>query len=506
MSALQAKVTIDKDFVIADIDPRIYGGFIEHMGRCVYGGIYDPEYSDADELGFRQDVLSYVKELQVPIVRYPGGNFVSGYRWEDGIGAKASRPVRLNMAWRSLENNQIGLNEFIEWANRANSEVMMAVNLGTRGVQEAMDLLEYCNFPGGTHWSDLRKSHGYADPHRIKVWCLGNEMDGPWQICNKSAEEYGQLARETGKLMKRFDPSLELVACGSSGSHLSTYPQWDATVLEYCYEQVDLLSVHMYLNNKEEDLDHYLAKSVQMDAYIRSITSVCDYVKAKKRSSKTMRLSFDEWNVEPSVWDKQEVPLWQTSPPICEGDFTLADALVCGTMLITLLKHSARVKIACLAQLVNVFGIIMTAPGRPAWKSAIYYPFLHASLYGRGQAIQANVNAPFTDTRDFGEVSQIEAIAVHDPESGRLTLFAVNRNTEAPLEVLHDLKGFHPFDAYEHIVLGGENPEWANTLEAPDRIRPRSQGKCQMRGNEISISLPPLSWNVIRFSTNRQAE
>ena len=218
----QAKMIISKDFIVGEIDKRMYGSFIEHLGRAIYGGIYEPTHPLADEKGFRKDVIDLVKELQVPIVRYPGGNFVSGYNWEDGVGPVQNRPRRTELAWRTIETNEVGVNEFVEWADRVGAEVMMAVNLGTRGPDEARNLVEYCNHPGGSYYSDLRKSHGFEKPHNIKIWCLGNEMDGPWQIGHKTADEYGRIAWETAKVMKWIDPPIELVACGSSNSSMPT--------------------------------------------------------------------------------------------------------------------------------------------------------------------------------------------------------------------------------------------------------------------------------------------
>ena len=277
-----AIIHIDKHFQVSKIDKRIYGSFIEHLGRAVYGGIYQPDSPFADEQGFRKDTLELVKELGVPVVRYPGGNFVSGYRWEDGVGPKENRPQRLDLAWHVVEANQFGLNEFADWTKKANSEVMMAVNLGTRGVQEAMDILEYCNMDQGTHFSQLRKQHGWEKPHGIKLWCLGNEMDGPWQIGHKTADEYGRLANETAKVMKWMDPSIELVLCGSSSSGMPTFAEWEATVLEHCYENVDYLSLHNYYADHDNDSATFLASNREMDWFISQVVSICEYVKAEK--------------------------------------------------------------------------------------------------------------------------------------------------------------------------------------------------------------------------------
>ena len=329
-----AKLTVEKDFKIAEIDKRIYGSFIEHLGRAVYGGIWQPGHKTADEDGFRQDVLDLVRELNVPIVRYPGGNFVSNFYWEDSVGPVEERPSRLELAWRSTEPNRIGINEFAAWCKKAGTEVMQAVNLGTRGIEAACNLLEYCNHPSGTKYSDLRIAHGVKDPHNIKVWCLGNEMDGPWQTGHKTAAEYGHLADETAKAMKQIDPSIELVLCGSSNTGMPTFPEWESTALDWAYNSVDYISLHQYYGNRFNDTANFLAQSDDMDHFIKTVVATCDYVKARKRAKKNINLSFDEWN----VWfhaneaddDTMQNRPWQIAPHLLEDHYDFEDALLVG--------------------------------------------------------------------------------------------------------------------------------------------------------------------------------
>ena len=494
----KASVKIDKDFIIGSVDKRIFGSFVEQWGRSVYGGIFEPDHPTANEKGFRQDVIDLVKELQVPIVRYPGGNFLSGYNWEDGIGPIESRPKRLDLAWASVETNRIGTNEFVEWARLAETEVMMAVNLGTKGPDSARTLVEYCNHPEGTYWSDLRRLHGYKEPHSIKTWCLGNEMDGPWQICQKTAEEYGRIACETAKVMKWVDPSIELVACGSSGKGMPTFAQWEATILEHTYEHVDYLSLHTYFKNDEKGTSNFLARSLDMDQFISSVISICDYVKAKTRSKKNINLSFDEWN----VWYPTEITKdirWKSSQPINENIYNLQDALVVGCMLITLLKHADRVKMACMAQLVNTIAPIMTKTGGGAWRNTIFYPYLHASLYGRGKVLRPIVKSPVYDSADFSDVPYIEAVLVYNEEKDELTMFCVNRDEEEQLVVETDMAGFPGFDVLEHIVLEHEDRNAVNSLENPFNVVPHKGGKTTVDDCKAKSVLNKLSWNVIRF-------
>ncbi|MDQ0338634.1 alpha-N-arabinofuranosidase [Caldalkalibacillus uzonensis] len=498
-NSLKAKMVIDKDFRISDIDPRIYGSFIEHLGRAVYGGIYEPDHPQADQNGFRRDVMELVKELRVPIVRYPGGNMVSAYNWEDGVGPEEQRPRRLELAWRTIETNEFGTNEFVQWAKEVNAEVMMAVNLGTRGIDAARNFIEYCNHPGGTYWSDLRKKHGFEQPHHIKTWCLGNEMDGPWQIGHKTPEEYGRLAVETAKAMRLVDPTIELVACGSSNSSMPTFPEWEAITLEHTYEQVDYISLHTYYGNRENDTANFLAKSLDMDHFIKTVISTCDYIKAKKRSKKTINLSFDEWNVwyHSNEADKKIEP-WTIAPPQLEDVYNFEDALLVGCMLITLLKHADRVKIACLAQLVNVIAPIMTENGGRSWRQTIYYPYLHASLFGRGISLQPVISSPVYDSKDFTDVPYLEPAVVYNEEQDELTIFAVNRHLEKSLEVTCDVRSFEGYRIVEHIVLEHDDLKATNTAEV-ERVKPHTSGKSILNDGLLQASLSKASWNVIRL-------
>jgi alpha-N-arabinofuranosidase len=497
----KSRIILDKDFKIGEIDNRIYGSFIEHLGRAVYGGIYEPEHSKADEDGFRRDVISLVKELKVPIVRYPGGNFVSGYNWEDGVGPVESRPKRLDLAWKAIETNRVGVNEFATWAQKVDSEVMMAVNLGTRGVDAARNLVEYCNHPGGSYWSDLRKSHGFTTPHKFKTWCLGNEMDGPWQIGHKTADEYGRIACEAAKVMKWVDPSIELVACGSSNTNMPTFADWEATVLNHTYDFVDYISLHTYYGNFDNDTANFLAKSVDMDMFIKSVISICDYVKAKKRSKKTINLSFDEWNVWYHSFEQaQKNEPWAIAPALLEDIYTLEDALLVGSMLITLIKHSDRVKIACLAQLVNVIAPIMTVNGGMAWRQTIFYPYMHASIYGRGTSLLPVVDSPRYSTKEYDDVPLLDIAAVWNQEYKELVIFAVNKDMEESLLVECDLRSFPGYKMVEHISLGNADIKARNTLDNPMNIVPERRNNASEENGKVIVSLDKLSWNVLRFA------
>ena len=486
---MKAKIIINKNFKIGEIDNRLYGSFIEHIGRAVYGGIYEPAHKTADNDGFRKDVLDYVKRLKVPIVRYPGGNFVSGYNWEDGTGDKSKRPKKLDLAWKSTETNEVGIDEFQKWAKLAGTEIMMAVNLGTRGPQDAQNLVEYCNLDTDTYYANKRKENGFKEPFGIKTWCLGNEMDGPWQIGQKTPEEYGRIAAETAKLMKQTDPDIELVACGSSSYNMPTFAQWELTVLEHTYDFVDYISLHQYYGNQNDNTADFLARSVHMDAFIKSVAAICDAIKAKKHSQKTINLSFDEWN----VWFHShgaDFEKWSVAPSIIEDIYTFEDALVVGCMLITLQNNCDRVKMACLAQLVNVIAPIMTETGGDVWAQTIFYPFMYASLNGRGIALKTVIECDSYTSKDNLTVPYIEVSVIYNEEKRELTVFAVNRSLDEDMELY--IEGAEGAKLKKHIELYSDNLKSINTKD-DEEVSPKEREIFE------KIILKKHSWNMLTY-------
>jgi alpha-N-arabinofuranosidase len=495
---LTATIVVDKDDVIAPLDRRIFGTFVEHMGRCVYGGIYEPGHPTADANGFRGDVLALTKELGATIVRYPGGNFLSGYNWEDGVGPKNKRPTRLDLAWGSTETNEFGTNEFMTWAKAAGVEPMLAVNLGTRGPDEARHFIEYCNHPGGTHYSDLRRSHGFEQPHGIKFWCLGNEMDGPWQICQKTATEYGRIAQETAKVMRLVDPSVQLTACGSSNHAMPTYGHWEQEVLERSFDQVDFISLHQYFRNDTNDIKSYFSVIEDLDSFIKEVIAIADAVAAKRRSSKRIMLSLDEWN----VWYKAHTPAdlrqsgWPKAPKLIEEVYNFEDALIVGGVLITLMNNADRVKAACLAQLVNVIGAIMTEAGGPAWRQTIFYPFSQASQFGHGNVLRTHTQTEGYVTADHPKLDYLLATVLHDENTGRCTVFAMNRSATDPMTLSVELRGFGGLRLLSATELHHPDPKAENTLSSPHTVQPTEHRGQSLDGLNLQAKLRPLSWSV----------
>ncbi len=485
---MKAKIIIDKNKIIAKTDRRLFGSFIEHLGRAVYGGIYEPDHESADKNGFRQDVAAVVRELNVPVIRYPGGNFVSGYNWEDGVGEKSERPQKLELAWQAIETNQVGIHEFCSWAKSVGSEVMMAVNLGTRGADEARQLVEYCNASTPTYYANQRRKNGQEEPFGIKLWCLGNEMDGDWQIGHKTAREYARVAHEAAKLMKLTDENIELVACGSSNYYMPTFGEWEETVLRECYDCIDYLSLHSYYGNQDDDTPEFLARSLDMDAFIKEVGGICDKIQEEKKTDKKIYLSFDEWNVWFHSADKDaKIKKWSVAPPQLEDIYNLEDALLVGSLIITLVKNCDRVKIACLAQLVNVIAPIMTEKNGRVWKQTIFYPYMHALKYANGTALNVTVECESYDTAKHKNVPYIDSCAVLCGDE--LVVFAVNRSLDDECALGVDLPGAK---AVEHIVLTGTDLKAANSADE-EKIRPET------RPVKDDLILPSKSWNVIRY-------
>jgi alpha-L-arabinofuranosidase len=502
---MRVSVIANREYKVATIDNRLYGAFLEHLGRAIYTGIYEPDHKSADANGMREDVIELVRELKVPIVRYPGGNFVSAYNWEDGVGPRDKRPTRLDLAWHTSESNQVGLHEFSQWCESVGTEMMLAINLGSRGLDHGRNFVEYVNGPTGSAWGDLRKSHGRAEPFGVKHWCLGNEMDGPWQVGHKTADEYGRLANEVAKTLRAFDKSLELIVCGSSHSDMPTYPEWERVVLEHAYDAIDHVSLHMYFANHAKNAAEYLALNAKLDAYINTVASTIEFVRARKRSKKRVTISFDEWNVwyhsnaqDRAIRDGEHG--WPHAPRLLEDIYNFEDALQVGCILNTFIRRSDVVKIACIAQLVNVIAPIMTEPGGAAWRQTTYYPYLFASVYGRGEALRLSVNSPGYDSQVADNVPYLDIAGVHNEASRMLTFFAVNRHSSENLALELDLQGFEVAKIVDHQVMTNANLEAVNTLDVPLTIAPKKESSAEFRDGRLTARLPPHSYQMMRLA------
>ena len=506
----QVRFLCNKNYTIGDIDKNIYSSFIEHLGRAVYSGIYEPGHPEADKNGFRQDVIKFITDLHVPMIRYPGGNFVSCYNWKDGIGPKGCRPKRLEYAWSSIETNQFGIDEFAAWAKKAGIDPMVSVNLGTGSIQDAGHLVEYCNHPSGTYWSDLRRQNASETPYGFKYWCLGNEMEGSWQAGHLSAGDYTKKALEAAKIMRWVDPEIKLIACGSSYEMLPTYLEWDRVMLDQLYDYVDFVSTHNYTMNSGQGTTNFLASYRQLDEHIKNTARVIDYVKSRRKSKKDVYICLDEWN----VWNFSDIELdslddlthlttfkmtsagrWETAPSILQESYSLLDALTLGGLSIALLKNVDRVKIACLAQLVNVIAPITTRRGGGILKQATYYPFQALSTYGQGTVLSGVTEAP-TYECDYGDLPVVESVAVYNGERDEITVFALNCDQNEEAEFIGNFEDFGTVTPFRHLCLAGDDPEARNTFEQPERV---TMHELPVLASSNAVHLPKLSWNVVSY-------
>src|SRR5580765_976389 len=495
-----ARIVVDSRRVIATLDRRVFGSFLEHLGRAIYGGIFEPGSPLADQNGFRRDVISEISALGVPIVRYPGGNFVSGYDWLDGVGPRASRPAVLDRAWNSIETNQFGTNEFLAWCRMAGAEPLLGLNFGTGTAEKAAALVEYCNVPSGTKWSDLRRRHGVESPWTVRRFCLGNEMDGTWQIGHMTAVEYGRKAADAARQMRAVDRDLQLVACGSSGPGMATYLDWDRAVLEECYDVVDAISLHRYFglnSDAVKDDARFLASNLEMERQIEDVAAVCDYVRGRKRSAKRLWLSFDEWN----VWYRQTGGNGrrQQAPHLLEEVYDLRDALVVGGALNSLMRHADRVRLACLAQLVNVIAPLFTDERRVI-RQTIYYPYAWALAYAKGEVLDLAVTADAYDAAPVGRVPFVDVAGTIDRSNGNTALFMLNRDLDRAREVRIVWHDGAPSRIAGADVLTGGDLKAANTLGAPSTVVPRRLDTPRP-APEMTFELPPRSYSVVRLQS-----
>lgn len=494
MSTSNAQVLLDSNRTIAPISPLLFGGFVEHMGRCVYEGIYEPKSAHADKDGLRCDVIDALREQKYSVIRYPGGNFLSGYNWLDGVGPKATRPVRRELAWGSTETNQFGTNEFMGFCKAIDAAPMLGVNMGTGTIQAAADLVEYCNAPRGSYYSDLRAAHGHPDPHKVAYWCIGNEMDGPWQIGHLDMVEYGKKALEAAKMMRWQDPAIQTVLCGSSNDRMPTYPAWDRVTLEIAWEHVDYLSMHYYAGNRDNDTASYLAVGVGLEYFVDTLAGTLRYVKSQRRSLHDVYLSWDEWQ----VWYKGDPTHgdWTEAPHLAEEEYNLEDALVVAQWLNLLLRKSDVVKIACVAQIVNVISWLQTR-GDDLLKQTSFYPFKLVSNFARGNALDVAVRAPLGETTVYGGVPLLDVAASDDEATGAGAVFVVNRSqTESVVTdfVWQDGKSRRIDEAWQ---LSGTNPKAANTWQNPNNITAQPIQTAAIVDGKVTLKLPPLSFTVL---------
>jgi alpha-N-arabinofuranosidase len=456
--------------------------------------VYEPESSHADEEGFRQDVLSALRRLQMTAMRYPGGNFASGYHWMDGIGLRSRRPIVRDLAWQSIEPNQFGTDEYIRLCRKMDWTPMITVNMGTGTPEEARNWVEYCNAPAGTHYADLRAANGSPEPYAVKLWCLGNEMDGPWQLGHMPAEQYAMRAKQAAQMMKGVDPSIELVLCGSCTVDLKTYMEWDRQVLEYMGGTAEYISLHRYVGNRSGNTADFLAVTNALDRQIEEMDAACRFVQAQNHSQSRVCLCFDEWN----VWyrDTQGDGAGKFAPHLLEEHYNLEDALVVAGFLNSFIRHANVVKIANLAQIVNVIAPLQTR-GDDLLMHTIFYPFEMYARRREGVALQVATEGPQYASESHGKAYFVDSSAI--VHADRLHVFATNRSLKESAQVEVQLADGQIVALENGELLTGPAPEAANSFEQPQAISPQAFTALKFVNGRAGFELPPLSLAALTF-------
>lgn len=486
-----ARVSISER-AAAVVNPRLFGSFVEHVGRGVYGGIYDPGHVSSDENGFRQDVIALVRELGVTTVRYPGGNFVSGYDWRDGIGPRRDRPRRLDLAWKSIETNEFGTDEFMLWCRQARVEPMLALNLGLGTIRSALELLEYTNYTSGTELSDLRIRNGHTEPHNVRLWCLGNELDGPWQLGAKTSVEYARLAATTASAMRMFSDDLELVAVGSSNAEMPTFGKWERDVLAETVALVDYLSCHIYFYDAGDTAD-FLASSDRLDAFLTTIGGIISDAKRSNPHARDVKISLDEWNVwNYHAYDELKPSrAFEVAPRILEDDYTLLDAVVVGSLLQVILAHADTVAIAAIAQLVNVIGPIRAEHTGQAWRQTTFYPFAAVARTAGWSVLPSSASTP-----------DVIPTITRSPDQLSYSVFLTNRSEFDTHVITVPLPNITRIRVVEAWVLHDSDTHASNTQSNSTRVVPRSL-RIVTTDDGLRLELPPISWAYVTVRETR---
>ncbi len=529
--AKEAKITVHPSYKIGEISGRLFSAFLEPIGTQVNGTMFNPAHPTADEQGFRRDVINALKEARVPAIRMPGGNFVSAWQWKDSIGPKEKRKVHLDPAWHQYITNEVGHDEYLQWAEKIGTEPLYTVNMGTGTMQDAMDLVEYTNHKGGTYWSDLRRKNGHEDPYNVKMWYLGNEMDGPWQLgsWSKDPDGYGCRVLETSKAIKWIDETIETAVCGSSAPFMETFPVWDEAALDKCYDVVDYVSVHHYHSAPPGDIRSLLGGSLYYEDYINTLTSMIDYVASKHRSPRQVNISFDEYGamirpleeLHPGYgrynmsrihyrFDPEREYILHDPDNMKEHKFPGAEmiqALGMASIQLALLRHADRVKIGCMTGGLHA---LTSANHDHVWKSGSHYIFTQLLKYAKGISLDTKVESETYDMPGYAieDTSQytgkegvdfIDSASAWDEEKGRLSVFVINRNEETEYPLTINLKGFEGYGPVEAYRMFTDDPEIGNSYGNDTVIKPEKEENYTFENGEMKLHVKPLSWNVFVF-------
>jgi alpha-L-arabinofuranosidase len=499
-----AKIKFDTDRVISQVDKNIYGNFVEHLGRCVYGGIYEPGSPLSDENGFRKDVMEASRGLNISLVRYPGGNFVSNYHWMDGVGPKNERIPRMELAWSRLETNQFGTNEFMKYCKALGTEPYMSVNMGTGTIDEARNWVEYCNVKEGPYYAELRKKHGFTEPYNVKYWSLGNEMDGYWQMGALSAEDYVKKAREAAKLMRLTSPDIKIIGAGSSNYRATANPDhWNRVILTELKDVIDYIALHIYVGNPDNNYYNFLSTPLVMEQRTNLVRGMINEVmtKADRAGRPPIYIAWDEYN----VWYRARDPEHRQGTRALEEKYNLEDALVIGGFLNVFIRNSDIVRMANMAQLVNVIAPIF-AEEKGIFKQTIYYPLELFAKNMYGTALDVFVSCETYDTPEFGiglgelttkqsNVPYLDVSAVTN--NGEVTICVVNRNKDKSIktDIISQTGEFSA--AIKVFEVNGPDIKSANDFGV-ENVRTVSKADLPAKGNTVTYSFPPHSLTMLK--------
>jgi len=474
----RALIKVDFDRQLGHIDRNIYGNFTEHLGRCIYGGIYEENSPLSDKDGFRKDVLQAAKDMHIPLLRWPGGNFSSGYNWKDGIGPKDARPRKWDTAWKAEESNRFGTDDFIAYCRKLGAEPYICVNMGTGTMQEAADWVEYCNGRMNTEYANLRRKYGHEEPYGVKYWGLGNEIYGSWQAGHKSAAEYANLALEFAKMMRWIDPAIKLVACGGN------YPDWDREVLERLVDTVDYISTHHYGGNN--DTAQEMRVATRFENQIRVLEGVITEVMTKSRRRQPIKIAADEWN----VWFRTTNTGDQAKK--LEEIYNLQDALWVASVLNMFHRHSNTVTLANMAQLVNVIAPMMTNQTSLVLQTT-YYPLKLYTEHAGDVALDALVRSDAFP--QFADTPYLDASATTTESRGKFTLAVVNRNPSSDIIADVAVEGFNMTAAADVYELNGPGVDASNTFSTPNAVGVKRKQASGL-GPKFSYTFPAHSLTV----------
>jgi alpha-L-arabinofuranosidase len=494
----EARIKLDTDRVIGEVHPHVFGNFAEHLGRCIYGGLYEEGSPLSDEEGYRKDVMEAVKGLGVTLLRWPGGNFVSGYNWKDGIGPKDERPTRPDQAWGDLDSNRFGTDEFLRYCEKLGIEPYICINAGLGSVNEAREWVEYCNEPRKTSWSDARRRNGREQPWGVKIWGLGNEIDGPWQLGHKNAEDYVKFAREAGKAMRRADESILLIASGSSNfGGNADWVGWNREVLEGLKGDIDYISLHTYIGNRENNFERFLAVSRDIDYRIEVVEGMIHAAKTGRRSQRPIYISFDEWN----VWYRArggttEFDIGRTR---LEERYNFEDALAMGVFLNSFIRHANIVKMANLAQIVNVIAPIFTNP-QGLYLQTIYFPLAEYAKQKNNSALNALVDSPTYSIDNRDPIPYLDVSVTHNKTENALYLNVLNKSESRDIVTrIDEVDGKLTGDA-ELWFLNHDDFKTEHTFGDDKKVRPVVNAvKLPMDGRGFQHTFPAHSLSIVKL-------